>query len=524
VRVQQRRAELMRLQDEQRREAAAHDHLQQLVTDFHHRSALAREAIEQTRCIRALVTEASFAPPSEVGSDDDDDAGAPGAHDLDRARARAEASGYNSPQDSGIVLANALVDRQQAKHNKGPRQGQQQRPLRGNSEADLRLMYSRPVEVLDGEEANAHAKDIMDSVMRHEESRSVHAVVQSYQLKEKPEPPAFDSTALSIELDQLARQIDEVMQASESMLRSVMDSSGKSFQATIFDGDIARIRYHQDVCTDWLRSAGEHASRYTRGAQAVTDGVAGEISSIRKQVLEVKEECDLLARQCERKKVECDVAARRQEVVTTNTLLRQVLAAGWSHKSAALGPAAGAVRAPTATTSELGAAGKDPVPTLPARYVRVAALRLRHHLTTLQNALIRNVSPHDQHKDQQALEAIAAALDLLRSYENAHRDEELDIDATDELRRELLQGSANGAKRLTESSSIAMQGDTSAAATAAAEIELVESIAFSAMMSYQVLDDAPSRSESPTAEGGPRAASSCNTDPHPTRAWAGRRL
>jgi hypothetical protein len=145
------------------------------------------------------------------------------------------------------------------------------------------------------------------------------------------------------------------------------------------------------------------------------------------------------------------------------------------------------------------------VPTLPARYVRVAALRLRHHLTTLQNALVRNVSPHDQHKDQQALEAIAAALDLLRNYENAHRDEELDIDATDELRRELLQGCANGAKRLTESSSIAMHGDTSAAATAAAEIELVESIAFSAMMSYQVLDDAPSRSESPTAEGGPRA-------------------
>jgi hypothetical protein len=33
----------------------------------------------------------------------------------------------------------------------------------------------------------------------------------------------------------------------------------------------------------------------------------------------------------------------------------------------------------------------------------------------------------------------------------------------------------------------------------------VESIAFRAMMSYQVLDDAPSRSESPTAEGGPRA-------------------
>jgi hypothetical protein len=203
--------------------------------------------------------------------------------------------------------------------------------------------------------------------------------------------------------------------------------------------------------------------------------------------------------------VECDVAARRQEVVTTNTLLRQVLAAGWSHKGAALGPATGAVRAPTATTAELGAAGKDPVPTLPARYVRVAALRLRHHLTTLQNALIRNVSSHDQHKGQQALEAIAAALDLLRSYENAHRDEELDIDATDELRRELLQGSANGAKRLTESSSIAMHGDTSAAATAAAEIELVESIAFSAMMSYQVLDDAPSRSESPIAEAGPRA-------------------
>jgi hypothetical protein len=145
------------------------------------------------------------------------------------------------------------------------------------------------------------------------------------------------------------------------------------------------------------------------------------------------------------------------------------------------------------------------VPTLPARYVRVAALRLRHHLTTLQNALVRNLSPHDQHKDQQALEAIAAALDLLRNYENAHRDEELDIDATDELRRELMQGCANGAKRLTESS-IAMQGDTSAAATAAAEIELVESIAFSAMMSYQVLDDAPSRSESPTAEGGPPRA------------------
>jgi hypothetical protein len=291
------------------------------------------------------------------------------------------------------------------------------------------------------------------------------------------------------------------MQASETMLRSVMDSSGKSFQATIFDGEIARIRYHQDVCADWLRSAGEHASRYTRGAQAVTDGVAGEIASTRKQVLEVKEECDLLARQCERKKVECDVAAWRQEVVTTNTLLRQVLAAGWSHKSAALGPAAGAVRAPMATSAELGAAGRDPVPTLPARYVRVAALRLRHHLTTLQNALIRNVSPHDQHKDQQA---IAAALDLLRNYENAHRDEELDIDATDELRRELLQGCANGAKRLTASSSTEMQGDSSAAATAAAEIELVESIAFSAMMSYQVLDDAPSRSESPIAEGGPR--------------------
>jgi hypothetical protein len=106
-------------------------------------------------------------------------------------------------------------------------------------------------------------------------------------------------------------------------------------------------------------------------------------------------------------------------------------------------------------------AGKDPLPTLPARYVRVAALRLRHHLTTLQNALIRNVSPLDQHKDQQALEAIAAALDLLRSYENAHRDEELDMDATDELRRELLQGCADGAKRLTESSSIAVHGDTS---------------------------------------------------------------
>jgi hypothetical protein len=55
------------------------------------------------------------------------------------------------------------------------------------------------------------------------------------------------------------------------------------------------------------------------------------------------------------------------------------------------------------------------------------------------------------------------------------------------------------------SSSIAVYGDTSAAATAAAEIELVESIAFSAMMSCQVLDDAPSRGESPTAEGGPRA-------------------
>jgi hypothetical protein len=78
----------------------------------------------------------------------------------------------------------------------------QHRPLRGNSEADLRLMYSRPVEVLDGEETNAHARDIMDSAARHEESRSVHAVVQSYQLKDKPEPrpstpPRFPLSSIS---------------------------------------------------------------------------------------------------------------------------------------------------------------------------------------------------------------------------------------------------------------------------------------------------------------------------------------
>jgi hypothetical protein len=476
------RAQLKRLDDEAAKAEQTERYFSELLKGFRHRSVLAEEAKLQCRRIKAMVNEASFSPPSDADSSSDD--GELREDEISRAKDKVAALGLATEEIdgavAGIVVATAMAERQASRDLR--------RAATGRAKAaGLQILYGDPVEAIEDEsEAQEHADELVDAVARYEEARNIQAMVHRFVVMERPVPPDFDSTALTSELDQLVKQASEVIAATETVLRLVMDPSGKSFQTNIFDGELARLQYHQAVCDEWLDVASAHAAKYTRGAQAVTDGVSSEVAYIRKAVLEIKEECDLLMRQCERKKMECDVAVRRQESSMLNTMLRQVLVAGWSSRARPsrhggvsprqssggdaatitvllpgrlqIGKTAPEVQA-TASSADFGflqgsliptpsevLGGSTPLgrkhacanaPVIPPRYLRPAAQRLRQHLTSIQAAIVKKSDVHAVEDDNAALRSVQYILEALKEYEVARRDDDLEVDAGAEMRQQL---------------------------------------------------------------------------------------
>ena len=509
------------------KEARAHEHLQTLLTDFRARSNVAREAVSQAAAIRELVDAASFAPPSEVDSSSDDEGATLREDELARARDAALAMGgeeqADSDEPSGLALAAALVERQDVRETRRAATGRSAK--KGAMDESMRIVYAPTVDVLENaEEADQHANELMSAVAQHEEGRNIQAMSLRYQAKEKPQPPGFDSTSLTVEMDTIVKQYAEIILSTETMLRSVMDPTGKKFQVNVFDGELARIRYHLDVGEDWVAAAKEHGGKYSKGANAITTGVTSQVAHVRKTMLELKEECDLLARQCERKKIECDVVARRQEGLMSSTVVRQVIAAGWRQRTvpgslgsvpsteSALSPGLEPSAIEDAPVARLTSDVARAVPTIPRKYVRAAASKLRHHLTGTQSTIVRGVDALSAERDDQVLRATTAVIDILRSYENKHRDEEDEVAAADhnaELRQQLRSLSADFASPLTSKGQGFSPGRDGEEfdEEAAQELTTVETMTMGALQKIDALDrdDDVSRPTTPGAAGGGNA-------------------
>lgn len=305
----QREAEEKRAHDE----AAMNRYYRHLLTGFRHRSAVAREAIEQARSIRVMLEDATFAPTSDTETDSDIDEEALQAVASQQAEeissAQVPSGEVMSPeQQQGYAVASALVKKQQARQTRMAATGR--KPKR--TATGLDVVYSSEVDMLaDEAEAREHEEELMKEVTRFEEGRHVQTMVLRYQTKERPQPPDFSSTALAIVIDRVVYDAAERVLATENMLRVIMDTHGRNWKTNALDGELARIDYHTATSTEWLGVGEDYANRYTAGAAAITNGVQEEVGRMRKAVLEMREECDLLDRQCSRKQMELDIAERK---------------------------------------------------------------------------------------------------------------------------------------------------------------------------------------------------------------------
>jgi hypothetical protein len=107
-----------------------------------------------------------------------------------------------------------------------------------------------------------------------------------------------------------------------------MEAHGRQNRASALDGEFARIDHHTAVSAAWYADAPAHAAAFSDGSIAIGAGVRAEVDAVRRVVVDLKEECDLLERQCHRSQLELDVALRKSHVLSQSEAVRAAIADG----------------------------------------------------------------------------------------------------------------------------------------------------------------------------------------------------
>lgn len=287
--------------------------LRKLKEAFQRRTQDAELAKAQAKRIAAMLNDTSFAPPSDSSSSEEDEEDA-----LSNADALVRLQ-QNTKDDQDV--AEVILKKKSLGILPTARKKSRKKNFEGTN---VSVVYGDYEDVIDDDTREAHETELIEDLRNLDDTRDIAAMVRKYQFKIRPAPPDFSSTSLATEMEQLTLEVDQIVEASDNLLRILMDPSGRRWKPTSLDGEIARIAYHAGVCTGWSPAVVAHAQQYEHGVKVIMDGATAETGYVRRDMLDIKEDTENLDRVCSRRQLELDAATKKAESLRASSAARQL--------------------------------------------------------------------------------------------------------------------------------------------------------------------------------------------------------
>jgi hypothetical protein len=146
--------------------------------------------------------------------------------------------------------------------------------------------------------------DVTQGFDEEEDSRRKNdpiVMAQYYSTLEVDSPPQFCSNALPPILETVCRDAEQVISATDNILRFLEAQNKKPGQ---LNGELERTSFHARRSELWMREAGSHIEEYVSGQEWIRRGTVLETSAQRREYVNVLEEVEMLESACDKKAAE----------------------------------------------------------------------------------------------------------------------------------------------------------------------------------------------------------------------------